>query len=344
MQMKHTSPLVSIIVSVYNGERYLGELCESLLCQSYPNVEVLFLDDGSTDGTLRVLDKWAKDSRVRVFHWTNNRGVNAATLALLNRMQGVYWCNPGADDVLEPEFIERRLERMEANPHAVMVHGPGRFIDENGNTIAAPYRCLESIPSEMEGGSALQVLLQHNIINAPSIMARTDLTRLVSQHLFTGWQYADWFLCMLLVGTGFDLLWDERRLHRYRIHRGSLTFSESKHVVRRSNDRLVPLVALSKAATLSPAALRLWCEWRDALYSLWILRALSMQTHGILEKGWHLLASQAYYGSAKRTPLAAEVLKHMPSIAWAFKQERCARKRQSFPCAGLAQINHPLFS
>ena len=78
--------LISVIVPVYNVEKYLDECVESILAQTYSNFEVLLVDDGSTDSSGRMCDDWAnKDSRIRVFHQKNqglsatrNNGINFA--------------------------------------------------------------------------------------------------------------------------------------------------------------------------------------------------------------------------------------------------------------------------
>lgn len=96
---------VSVIVPVYNGEAYLAECLDSILAQTYSDMEIVVVDDGSTDGSGSMADNYAEtDSRVRVLHCTNgglsvarNRGIDVAT--------GDYVCFVDADDVLHPFML-----------------------------------------------------------------------------------------------------------------------------------------------------------------------------------------------------------------------------------------------
>src|SRR5438093_208857 len=125
-------PAVSVIVPTYRAGRYLIELCKSLQEQTYPHFEVLVLDDGSDDHLSVDLEPYRSDVRFKFAHWDGNRGVNQATYYLLSQVCGDYWCYPGADDILLPNFIEERIRVIESGPEVAMVHGPGCQIDEEG--------------------------------------------------------------------------------------------------------------------------------------------------------------------------------------------------------------------
>lgn len=103
-------PLVSIIVPVYQVKEYIGECVESLLRQTYTNLEILLVDDGSTDGSGELCDVYAaKDARVRVVH-QENRGLSAARNTGIDLMKGEYASFVDSDDVVLPDFIETLYE------------------------------------------------------------------------------------------------------------------------------------------------------------------------------------------------------------------------------------------
>ncbi len=98
--------LVTLIIPVYNTESYLRQCLDSAVGQTYPAIELMIVDDGSTDGSGGICDEYAeKDPRVRVFH-TKNGGVSAARNFALDRMRGDYAVLLDSDDWLETNAIE----------------------------------------------------------------------------------------------------------------------------------------------------------------------------------------------------------------------------------------------
>ena len=105
-------PLISIIIPVYNVETYLAEALDSVINQTYEKLEILIIDDGSTDGSGAICDEYAfKDERIRVMH-QENRGLSAARNAGLNCMTGELCAFLDSDDAFESTFIEKMLAAM----------------------------------------------------------------------------------------------------------------------------------------------------------------------------------------------------------------------------------------
>lgn len=105
--------LVSIIVPVYNVHLYLSQCLDSLRRQTYQKIEVILIDDGSTDGSGEICDNYAEsDSRIRVFH-KKNQGVSAARNDGIERAQGKYLIFVDADDYIRPELIEVYMQATE---------------------------------------------------------------------------------------------------------------------------------------------------------------------------------------------------------------------------------------
>lgn len=104
---------VSIIVPVYNVARYLDECAASLVGQTYRNLEILLIDDGSRDGSGRLCDRWAeKDARIRVIHKING-GAASARNAGLNAASGDLVCFVDSDDVAEPDYVGHLVQSLE---------------------------------------------------------------------------------------------------------------------------------------------------------------------------------------------------------------------------------------
>jgi glycosyltransferase involved in cell wall biosynthesis len=338
------SPLISVLIPTYNAAAYLPVMCRSIQAQTYSQFEVVILDDGSTDETMSLLAPFAKDARFQIRSWKPNRGLNAALRNLLTLARGKYWVSPGADDVLLPEFLERRVALMEAHPEAVLVHGAAEMIDETGKNIPNPFAQLVW-PARLDAKRALKAMLQHNFINQPSTVVRCDVTQNILPHYLSDWKFApDWHLWILLLATGSDVLWDERPLLQYRVHGNSLSGKVSLAALRRAEVRLAPLCALKSATRYSQLAAAEWSQWGTTLYRLWLLRALKLRIEGALHKEWLDLAGEAYYGGRLRhRGLLAEFCRHGPGVALAAVRQRQAVRRQSFRVSGLAEIDDLVF-
>lgn len=118
--MKKKIPLISVIVPVYNKEAYLRECVDSILGQTYKRIEVILVDDESTDGSGAVCDEYAqKQERVRVIH-QKNAGPTAACVAGMEQALGDYYMFVDSDDYLEPEMLWEMVERL-AGQHGEVV-------------------------------------------------------------------------------------------------------------------------------------------------------------------------------------------------------------------------------
>ncbi len=112
---------VSIIVPVYNAEKYLHRCIQSILNQSYENWEAIFVNDGSTDSSLNILQDYAKrDNRFRIINKVNG-GVSSARNAGLDALKTDYFTFVDADDSISPYFLQKTLEAAIANDSKLVV-------------------------------------------------------------------------------------------------------------------------------------------------------------------------------------------------------------------------------
>lgn len=110
--MKKMSQTVSVIVPVYNVEKYLHECVDSILNQTYQNLEVILVDDGSTDNSGTICDIYEKDERVRVIH-KKNGGLGAARNAGIDLASGEYLLFVDSDDALFPDCVKELVQGMQ---------------------------------------------------------------------------------------------------------------------------------------------------------------------------------------------------------------------------------------
>lgn len=125
-----TNPLVSIVLPVYNAERYLREALDSLLNQTFKNFEILAVNDGSKDGSLDILKHYAAvDDRIKIID-QQNKGLVATLNETIPRAKGALIARMDADDVSLPRRIQLQVEQFEKNPKLVLVTGCYEVINE----------------------------------------------------------------------------------------------------------------------------------------------------------------------------------------------------------------------
>ena len=137
--------LISVIVPVYNVERYLRRCVDSILHQTYRNFEVLLVDDGSTDASGAICDEYAaQEERVTAVHQKNG-GLSAARNAGLERAQGTYLCFVDSDDFLDSRMLETLCRDLQEQDADVAVVGFRTFEREEELApaeLAVPVQCM----------------------------------------------------------------------------------------------------------------------------------------------------------------------------------------------------------
>ncbi|MCA9134507.1 MAG: glycosyltransferase [Planctomycetales bacterium] len=128
-------PLISIVMPVYNGERYLVDSLASLLTQTLTDWELICVNDGSTDHTPALLDWFcSQDSRIRVVH-QHNQGLVPALNAGCAEVTAPLLCRMDCDDIAFPDRLEKQAQFMRRNPTCVVVGGSVLEIDEDGEPL-----------------------------------------------------------------------------------------------------------------------------------------------------------------------------------------------------------------
>ncbi len=127
---------ISVIIPVYNVEAYLPKCIESVICQTYSEIEIILVDDGSTDESGAICDSYAlKDKRILVFH-KENGGLSDARNYGLAKAQGDYIAFIDGDDYIAPEMLQLLYEKMQTD-HSDMAVCSYYFVDEKGNLLVA---------------------------------------------------------------------------------------------------------------------------------------------------------------------------------------------------------------
>ena len=137
-------PLISVIIPVYNNEKYLCECLDSIIAQTYRNIQIITVDDGSTDASGKILDQYAdKDKRIEVYH-IQNSGVSTARNIGLKHAAGEYITFVDSDDALSLDMYYILLDQFNGNSWQV------QWGFEPENCLIVPLGVLDSGDSDFE--------------------------------------------------------------------------------------------------------------------------------------------------------------------------------------------------
>lgn len=181
------SPFFSIIVPVYKAEHYLTHCIDSILTQTYPNFELLLINDGSPDNSGKICDEYAlKDSRIRVFH-KKNEGVSSARNTGLENINGKWIAFIDSDDWVEKDWLESYVKSIEKQNYDIVFQGytceypqysQKHFLQNSPTDYIESIFCLEK--NDLFGwtwNKAFQasVIQKHNIRFNPLLNVNEDL-------------------------------------------------------------------------------------------------------------------------------------------------------------------------
>lgn len=159
-------PLVSIVVATYNGERFLREQLDSIIGQSYSNLEIIIQDDGSSDETCTIINSYAaKDPRIRFFQNEENLGIIQNFYDLLSKTSGKYIAISDQDDIWELNKIELLLNLISNNS---LVYTDSILIDNLGNQTGETL--LQVLGHKPKMGKALLSLFSENTVSGHACM------------------------------------------------------------------------------------------------------------------------------------------------------------------------------
>lgn len=165
-------PFVSVILPVYNGERFLSRTLDSIFAQTEKNWEIIAINDGSTDNSLTILEKYSKKipGRVQILSVTNG-GVSKARNIGVSAARGNYIAFLDQDDVWAPQKLQRQLEMFSINKNLRVSFSNVNVIDINGSIIRENAFRFD----EKNRGNVFDHLLFDNFIPISSVMLEKNL-------------------------------------------------------------------------------------------------------------------------------------------------------------------------
>jgi glycosyltransferase involved in cell wall biosynthesis len=236
-------PSVSIVVPVWNGERYLRESLDSILGQTYPRLEVIVVDDASTDGTQAILASYG--DRIRVVRQPATRGIYGNANDGIALAQGDFVGVFHADDVYLPEMVEREVAWLLEHPGSGAVFTSAVFVDPEGREFGR-----KNLPAEVRGDRELDYRLVLNtllsrknaFLGCPTALVRADVYRELGGYRDAEFKNTSDLEMWLRIARNHSIGVIEACLIRYRKGHGSS--SDRYHRLRTDQERFFTIMDL----------------------------------------------------------------------------------------------------
>lgn len=204
--------LASIIIPVYNVELYLKECIDSLLNQTYKNIEILIVDDGSTDNSGKICDSCCRDPRVTVFH-QSNAGVSVARNFALDQANGEYVFFVDPDDFVEPDFISCSIASLEEKNADLVIFSHTELFENSIKKI---------VPTKSLGLNTLEIkkkIISDDIENF--LWNKAYRKQLWKNIRMPQCRFEDLAIVPFVVNRAVNIASLKEPLYNYRIHRTS---------------------------------------------------------------------------------------------------------------------------
>ena len=206
----NTNPMVSVVMPCYNDGRYIQESVASVKAQTYPDVELIIIDDGSDDSdTIAALDALAKEANVQVLH-AAHVGPSAARNTAIRKARGKYILPLDADDTIDPTYIEKAVKRLESHKDTGVVYCEADLFGAQSGKWDLPAYSFES-------------MLFDNIVFVTALFHKADWEKVggFNENMKAGMEDYDFWLSIL--GEGKKIEQIPEVLFHYRIKDSSRT-------------------------------------------------------------------------------------------------------------------------
>ena len=220
MERTYTKGLVSVIMPIYNAEKYLAETLNSIFDQDYENIEIVLVDDCSKDGSAKIISEYQKNHPEIIYYLQEkNMGAGAARNKALELAQGQYVAFLDSDDIWLPQKISKQIQLMQETK-SPFSYAAIEMMDENSQTIKGKRNIKETCD--------YRYLLHNTIIATSSVVVdRTVLGDFRMPLRRGGQDYATW---LMLLRGGAVAHGINEALVRYRVASGSLSSNKFKSI------------------------------------------------------------------------------------------------------------------
>ena len=241
--MKMNNPLISVIIPAYNAEEFIAETLDSVLIQNYRPIEVIIINDGSTDRTAEIIKDYQliKNSKFYnsdeinlVYIFQENAGQSKARNAGIRAAKGKYIAFLDADDLWTPIKLERQMKYLESNSEISLVFGDMMIFDKEGILVDSAFKKYGYPECDKNGRvlNAFENLLDQNFISVGTVLLKKNCLE-VSGYFDESIRYAEdydlWLRITLKFGIGcIPEIFRLKRMHDFNLSNNKVNFYYSR--------------------------------------------------------------------------------------------------------------------
>jgi Ser/Thr protein kinase RdoA (MazF antagonist) len=208
-------PLVSVVMLSYNHQCYINEAIESVLNQSFPDWELIIIDDASTDGSQQVIRNYLDDERLRPIFHESNKGIPASANEGIDAARGKYIAFLDSDDVWKFDKLSKQLDVLNKDEDLV-VWSEGDIIDENSTVLVEKFTEIHHAQNKTKSGNIFDSLIDNNFIFQSSFIIKTK--NLKGIRLNEGLKYLNDYQQVVELATKYKYYFIPEPLAKYRMH------------------------------------------------------------------------------------------------------------------------------
>ena len=208
--MRKIKPIVSIVLPVHNSDRFLSDCLKSLKRQSYRKIEIVAMDDRSSDSSFKILKEFAKkDKRIRIYRNIKRYGIGVTLNRLIKKAKGNFIAFMDSNDIMLPQRIKKQLEFLLKNPEIVAVGTQCRFVSDKNKRLGKSKFPIENqliYDSPLHG-----ISMQFETVCINKMLLPKDVLKLTTS--FSPFLYSDVLMKLLPYGKFANL---KNYLHYHR--------------------------------------------------------------------------------------------------------------------------------
>jgi len=279
--MVYSNPLVTIGIPNYNYCHFVVDCLNSVINQTYQNLEIIIIDDCSSDNSVQLIERWINENKkniqIKFIKNSVNHGLTKNCNIILENARGKYFQPLDADDKIAPDKIRKQVQLLESNPNFALVYSNVSVINEYGEITDSDYCSRIGYDKlNMPNGKIFNNLIEFNFISLPSVLINTEYAK--SEGGFDeSLQVQDYYMWLKLAEK-YKIQYVSENLAYYRVHEASMsnkitTYLASTDSVLRLKYRYYPLINSEQrkrmAKNIQNASVHLY-EYKYWTYKKWI--------------------------------------------------------------------------